>query len=287
MITYSSLTIEIGMPVYNGEKFIRRALTSLLSQSHTDWALVIADNGSTDNTHQIIQEFAAIDSRINVIRHERNIGALANFLFLANRCNTPFFMWAAADDEWSANYISSNISILYSDQSIGFASGQLKNIDTAGEVVRSYASFFPFSHEKLERRLVNFMIAREADGKANIIYSVFRTDLLRTVSAIPDVFKGWGADMAFVAAALARARYSQASDAVLFKRVTSDDDRRTSLLLSDCKYQNVQFQGNFPPSSFASYVAALYRGMPTPKLRFLVLRTMLLRYLSLFVRRSF
>ena len=56
--------ISIGMPVYNGEKYIKGAIDSLLAQTFTDFELIISDNCSTDKTSQICNEYALKDSRI-------------------------------------------------------------------------------------------------------------------------------------------------------------------------------------------------------------------------------
>ena len=49
--------VSIGLPVYNGQKYLRQAVDSILSQSHKDFELLIMDNASTDNTEQICREY--------------------------------------------------------------------------------------------------------------------------------------------------------------------------------------------------------------------------------------
>ena len=66
--------VTIGMPVYNGEKFLCNALDCLLAQSHTNLELIISDDASTDSTSKICTEYAAKDSRIKYIRHTKNLG---------------------------------------------------------------------------------------------------------------------------------------------------------------------------------------------------------------------
>ena len=62
--TSTDTMVSIGMPVYNGSEFIRKALDSLLNQTHTNFELIISDNQSTDNTEIIVQEYAKKDNRI-------------------------------------------------------------------------------------------------------------------------------------------------------------------------------------------------------------------------------
>ena len=69
--------VSIGMPVYNGEKYIREALDSLLAQTFTDFELIISDNASTDATEIICREYAAHYPQIRYVRQRVNRGAPA------------------------------------------------------------------------------------------------------------------------------------------------------------------------------------------------------------------
>ena len=65
--------ISIAMATYNGELFIREQLDSILAQTLSDWELIVCDDGSTDNTLSILQEYANNDSRIKIYQNERNV----------------------------------------------------------------------------------------------------------------------------------------------------------------------------------------------------------------------
>lgn len=56
--------ISIVLPIYNGEKYMRKSIDSVLAQTYANWELLIIDDGSTDNTAIIAQEYAAKDHRI-------------------------------------------------------------------------------------------------------------------------------------------------------------------------------------------------------------------------------
>ena len=105
-------TISIGVPVYNGEETLTAALDSLLAQSFTDFEIIISDNASTDKTEDICLSFCKRDSRIIYIRQEKNIGAAKNFEFVLNESRGRYFMWAAADDLRSSNFLNENICFL-------------------------------------------------------------------------------------------------------------------------------------------------------------------------------
>ena len=70
--------VSIGMPVYNGEGFIHKALDSVQAQTFSDFELIISDNASTDATAEICKEYERRDKRIQYIRQPKNMGALFN-----------------------------------------------------------------------------------------------------------------------------------------------------------------------------------------------------------------
>jgi glycosyltransferase involved in cell wall biosynthesis len=105
-------TVSIGMPVYNGESYIRKALDSLLGQTFNDFELIISDNASKDSTEEICREYAERDPRIRYVRQSQNLGAVANFQFVLDEAIGRYFMWAAADDVRSSDFIELNLKFL-------------------------------------------------------------------------------------------------------------------------------------------------------------------------------
>ena len=67
--------LSIGLPVYNGEKYLSAAIDSILNQTYTDFELIISDNNSTDKTQAICQSYAQKDNRIKYYRLNENVGA--------------------------------------------------------------------------------------------------------------------------------------------------------------------------------------------------------------------
>lgn len=104
--------LSIGMPVYNGEASIKKALNSLLAQTHRNFELIISDNASTDKTEIICRQYAEKDGRIRYIRQAENRGAIFNFSFVLQEASGNYFMWAAIDDWWHPEFIEANLRIL-------------------------------------------------------------------------------------------------------------------------------------------------------------------------------
>lgn len=91
-------TLSVGLPVYNGERYLSQCLDSLLSQDFQDFELIISNNGSTDRTAQICREYALRDSRIRYFEGEVNRGATWNFRRVSDLANGSYFKWAFYDD---------------------------------------------------------------------------------------------------------------------------------------------------------------------------------------------
>src|SRR5690349_19086459 len=100
-----SPSVSIGMPVFNAGRHLHEALDSLLAQTHSDFELIISDNGSADGTSEICDAYAAKDSRIRLFRQPENIGPARNFAFVLDEARSPFFMFAAHDDLWEPTFI--------------------------------------------------------------------------------------------------------------------------------------------------------------------------------------
>jgi rhamnosyltransferase len=105
--------VDIAMATYNGEKYLKEQIDSIISQSFTDWRLFIRDDASTDNTVNIIRQYIKKDPRIHLI--EDNLGNLRvsrNFEQALSNCSAPYTMFADQDDVWFDNKIAASISYM-------------------------------------------------------------------------------------------------------------------------------------------------------------------------------
>ncbi len=98
--------VSIGVPVFNGETGLARALDSLLKQDYPNLEIIISDNGSTDATCTIGQTYAARDSRVKYFRSDENRGAIWNFNRVFELSTGEYFMWAAHDDQREPSCVS-------------------------------------------------------------------------------------------------------------------------------------------------------------------------------------
>lgn len=91
--------ISIVLCTYNGERFLRQQIESILAQTYTAIELVISDDGSTDDTISIIKEYSS-RHRVKYFFQKTNIGISANFSFAASKCSGDFIAFSDQDDFW-------------------------------------------------------------------------------------------------------------------------------------------------------------------------------------------
>ncbi|OAD18829.1 glycosyl transferase, family 2 [Candidatus Thiomargarita nelsonii] len=169
------------MPVYNGEKYIRKALDSLLAQTFTDFELIISDNASTDNTYSICQEYAQKDSRIKVFRQAENRGAEKNFAYVLYKAKGEYFMWAAYDDKCELDCIEKLVCFLESNPSIMLCTPDVRWIDNNGETIRvSHLKGIYHSSEsnwkQVRKQFFEYPLSNEIFFA---VYGLYRTDFLK------------------------------------------------------------------------------------------------------------
>jgi glycosyltransferase involved in cell wall biosynthesis len=168
--------LTIGMPVYNGERYLGDAIESILAQSFGDFTLLIADNASTDGTEDLCRRYAAHDNRIRYVRHPANLGASANFNFVFRGCGTEYFKWAAHDDVLGADFLRLCMDGLDSSPTAPYAMTLIVWIDEEGRVIEPDDDTLPpglAPADRLRRCLLTSILGE--------IYGVMRTGVLRRV----------------------------------------------------------------------------------------------------------
>jgi glycosyltransferase involved in cell wall biosynthesis len=130
--------VSVAVPVYNGARYVSRALDALLAQTFDDFELIISDNGSTDSTERICRDYAKRDPRVRYFRAPANNGVVWNF----NRCfeltnhQSPYFTWHAADDLVAPRFLERCVAVLDADPSVVVAFGRTQIIDEQDRPVR-------------------------------------------------------------------------------------------------------------------------------------------------------
>ena len=167
--------VSIGLPVYNGENYLREALESLLDQTFSDFELVISDNGSDDDTRAICEEFAA-DDRVKYHRSDVNRGGTWNFNRVLELSAGEYFRWAAHDDLIAPTYLERCVDALEADAGAVLCHTRVELIDEHGVNHGLYVG--PPMRRDDPRTHVRFRDAATYGGRCHQIFGLMRRDAL-------------------------------------------------------------------------------------------------------------
>lgn len=270
--------VSVGLPVYNGERYLRTALDSLLSQSFDDIEVVVCDNASTDATQQICEEYLARDDRVRYLRQHRNMGAAHNYNCTLELARGELFKWAAHDDVCRPDFIRRCVDEFERDVDgeLVLVHPRALLIDDEGEPIKLDPDDLALAEDDPVRRFAH--VIRHVSA-ANAVFGLFpRAALERTARIAPHEASDWT-----LLAELALHGQFRCVDDVLFERRIHDGASLRAILLQGGKRKatlawwntdNVTLRGLVPFSVQTSY--ALFRAVgrapltPRQRLRALV-----------------
>jgi glycosyltransferase involved in cell wall biosynthesis len=169
----SAPLVSIGIPAYNRENMIGRAIQSALEQDYPHIELIISDNASTDETEKICREYAARDSRVIYIRQSVNQGAAANFNTVFQQARGEYFLWLGDDDWFDLNYVSTCVRFLEENPDHILAYGRVRYY--RGKEFDSERPGFSVLYDDPATRVWNYY--GEVDDNA-MFYGVMRRSVL-------------------------------------------------------------------------------------------------------------
>lgn len=133
--------VDILLPTYNGEKYIKEQIDSILNQSYKNIRLIISDDGSKDTTLQILKEYEQKDNRIKVYIQQQNLGVVKNVEFMLEKVENPYYMLADQDDVWLPEKVEKSLEKL-KQENADLVFGDLEVVDQ--ELKKIYPSFGDF-----------------------------------------------------------------------------------------------------------------------------------------------
>jgi len=172
--------LSIGLPVYNGEKFLKETIDSLLSQTFEDFELIISDNASTDKTEEICRAYIGQDKRIYYYRNEENKGSAPNFNRVFELSSGEYFKWAAYDDLYAPDFLMKCVEVLDQDPNVILCQSQVSIIDEHGEFIQNYdiqlKTDSPKRHERFHELLSKHLCYQ--------IFGVIRASALKKIPSL-------------------------------------------------------------------------------------------------------
>ncbi len=174
--------VSIGMPVHDGERYLRSALDALLCQTFADFEVIIVDNASTDDTEAICSEYAGADPRVRYLRNPTDVGSLRNFNLTFEHACGAYFKWAAHDDLVEPEFLTRCLEVLERDPEIVLCHSHIRIIDERDRTVGHY--HYRLGHASDARPSARFRDALAEDRWCFELYGVVRTATLRTTQLL-------------------------------------------------------------------------------------------------------
>ena len=170
-------TLSIGLPTYNGERFLAEALDDLLAQTFTDLEVIVSDNASTDGTEVIARSYAARDPRVRYVRQPVNLGAAGNHNAVLALARGRYFAYASDDDRYAPTLFTRCLEILRARPELALVHSADGFIDESGAVVAEP----PYLPDTGATRASDRFRSLLHEQGGNDFYAVGRTELFRSI----------------------------------------------------------------------------------------------------------
>lgn len=127
--------ISIVLPVYNGEKYLRESIDSVLAQTYKNWELLIVDDCSTDSSAAIAKEYASKDRRIYYYRNENNLRLPRNLNKGFRLAKGVYLTWTSDDNKFKPTALEKMYDALKNNQNAQFVFASCRVINSEGEEI--------------------------------------------------------------------------------------------------------------------------------------------------------
>jgi glycosyltransferase involved in cell wall biosynthesis len=211
--------VSIGLPVYNGDRYLVQSFQSLIGQEYGDFELIVSDNGSTDRTQEICESYARRDSRIRYYRQRSNLGASRNFNFTFKQAKGQYFKWASHDDLLAPGYLTRCVEALERGGSqVVLAYPRTLLVDEHGVITGTHEDKQDIHGACPVDRLASLL--SDPDSWCHAAIGLIRTDVLRTtrlLGAYP------GSDHILQAELVLRGEFQEVPEPLFLRRVQAGE----------------------------------------------------------------
>jgi glycosyltransferase involved in cell wall biosynthesis len=222
--------VSIGMPVYNGARYLEQALQSILNQTFRNFELIISDNASTDATESICRRYAEVDDRIRYYRNERNLGAAANYNRVIHLARGRYFRHAAHDDVLAPTNIERCVAVLNEWPDVVLAYPRMIMIDAAGVKIETREHSLELGDARPSARFAKYAYQCDEGSMCDPVFGLFRTSALRETNLLGAYI---AADMILLGEIALRGRIVEIPEYLFFERYHAEGSVLSNPSLDD------------------------------------------------------
>ena len=240
-MSYRRPRVSIGLPVYNGERFIKQALDSILAQTFEDFELIISDNVSTDQTQAICAEYLRRDKRIRYFRNDLNIGVYRNCNRVFELSSGEYFKLAAADDICHPNLLAQCVKVLDDNPTVVLVYPKTSFIDENGKELSLTDPGWDLRSDTATDRM-RYVIS--SGHWVNALFGLIRSGDLAKTRLLPTYNSG---DYRLLGELSLRGKFFETPESLFYRRIHSEASSQNT----DEQWQAKHFTGR---SGFMSCV---------------------------------
>lgn len=133
--------VSIVLPTYNGEKYIKKSIDSIINQTFDDWELIIVNDCSTDDTPFIVNEYTLRDTRISVINNAKNQKLPRSLNIGFAQATGQYLTWTSDDNFYLDNALKDMVDYLDKHKNIPMVAADMDTIDEEGNIIGRFASY--------------------------------------------------------------------------------------------------------------------------------------------------
>ncbi|WP_405240835.1 glycosyltransferase family 2 protein [Lentisalinibacter orientalis] len=212
-MTTAGVKVTVGIPVFNGERWLAETIESVLRQTLQEIEVIVSDNASTDDSWRIAQDIAAGDERVQCYRNAENLGVFRNLDRTFELSSTPYFKWCAVGDVVEKSFLEKALEILEQRNEVmlvysatGFI-GRYAHQPSVHDLDASLESF-----DAVERYRAYF----SSRGLNSPFHGLIRSRALARTS-LNRAFRG--SDLCLIAALLLQGPFVRLPDKLLYRRI--------------------------------------------------------------------
>jgi glycosyltransferase involved in cell wall biosynthesis len=170
--------VSVCLMTYDRAPYLRGVIDSWLSQTYSNFELVISDDASSDETPKICEEYVQRDKRVRYFRNEKNLNAPGCFKAAFGRARGKYFIWASDDDLWDKRFLEDCLGVFEKDPELIMVFADMVDVDRSGNVLKHLdpAKYMPLARDLYARLKEFILFYLTEDGKVQLIYGLWKKE---------------------------------------------------------------------------------------------------------------